>query len=209
MCGSRRLESPGRRKKSVIVKRSKSFKIAGIGGLAYLAFFALLLGMSSDVDFDFIRRVRAAQGYVELGMPREALEELGALPEASQNRIEAILMRMEILRFLKQWEECATMGQLALGRHGECGGLYLITAYAVRRSQGLERAKALLLSGESVLKEEAMFHFNIACYECQLGNLNCAKERLQRAFALDPKYRNVGKEDPDLTPLRDWLASET
>jgi tetratricopeptide (TPR) repeat protein len=164
--------------------------------------------MSSDVDFDFIRRVRAAQGYVELGMAREALEELGGLSEGSQNRIEAVLMRMEILRFLEQWEECATMGQVALEHYGQRGELYLITAYAVRRSQGLERARELLLSGEPVLANEAMFHFNIACYECQLGNLNGAKQRLQRAFALDPKYRKMGREDPDLTALWSWLTDE-
>ena len=51
-----------------------------------------------------------------------------------------------------------------------------------------------------------MFHFNIACYECQLGNLEAAKSRLERAFTLDAKYRRIGREDPDLRPLWDWLA---
>jgi tetratricopeptide (TPR) repeat protein len=162
--------------------------------------------MSSTDQFAFLRRVRAAQGYVDLGMPHEALREVDKAPADCQERLEIVLVRMEILRQLERWAEGAKLGQTALSHHADCAELYLIAAYAVRRHEGLEQAKAVLLSGEAILAKEAMFHFNIACYECQLGCLEAAKKRLERAFALDDKYRKVGREDPDLEPLWGWIA---
>jgi tetratricopeptide (TPR) repeat protein len=72
----------------------------------------------------------------------------------------------------------------------------------------LEEAREILLSGGQTLEREAMFHFNMGCYECQLGNLEEAKDWLRRAFSLDPKYRKVSREDPDLEPLRSWLVGK-
>ena len=47
----------------------------------------------------------------------------------------------------------------------------------------------------------AILHFNLACYEAQLGNLARAKAYLTRAVALDNKYRLLAVDDPDLSPL--------
>jgi len=35
------------------------------------------------------------------------------------------------------------------------------------------------------LKEKAIFHYNLACYSCVLGQIDTAREALQRSFALD------------------------
>jgi len=51
------------------------------------------------------------------------------------------------------------------------------------------------------LPEVAHFHYNLACYECQLGNLEAAKYRLQRAFELEPQFRVVALDDEDLKLL--------
>ena len=32
--------------------------------------------------------------------------------------------------------------------------------------------------------DEAILHYNLACYECQMGNLDESKTRLKRAFEL-------------------------
>jgi hypothetical protein len=149
--------------------------------------------------------VRAAQGYVELGMPQDASVELDEIPAELQQRLEVVLLRLETLRLLKRWDDGASFGRAAIVEHPSCGPLYLVTAYAIRRCHGIEEARALLISGEGVLADEAMFHFNVACYECQLGNLAGAKHRLLKAFELNPRYRQIGKEDPDLQPLHDWL----
>ena len=55
------------------------------------------------------------------------------------------------------------------------------------------------------LPDIAVFHYNLACYECQLGNLEAAKERLALAFRLEPGFRVAALEDRDLEPLWESL----
>jgi tetratricopeptide (TPR) repeat protein len=90
----------------------------------------------------------------------------------------------------------------------ELGDLYLATAYAARRFRSIDQAKAVLLAGEPLLKEQAIFHFKLACCECQLGNLDAAKERLTKAFKIDHAFKAVALDDRDLEPLWGSLAFE-
>lgn len=46
-----------------------------------------------------------------------------------------------------------------------------------------------------------IFHYNLACYLCQLGDLDWAKEPLSRAFTLDSSMRVMALDDEDLQPL--------
>jgi hypothetical protein len=48
--------------------------------------------------------------------------------------------------------------------------------------RGAAEAKAVLVAGEPFLENEAIFHCNLACYDCALGNLEDAKKGLARAF---------------------------
>jgi hypothetical protein len=45
--------------------------------------------------------------------------------------------------------------------------------------------------------------YNLACYECQLGRLELAKEWLEKAFKLGDakKMKLAALDDPDLEPL--------
>ena len=43
--------------------------------------------------------------------------------------------------------------------------------------------------------------YNLACYECVLGNLESAQAHLETSFALDKKFRSFAKTDPDLKLL--------
>jgi hypothetical protein len=47
----------------------------------------------------------------------------------------------------------------------------------------------------------------LACYECQLDDLETAKARLKQAFELEPGYRALALEDEDLRPLWDSLST--
>ena len=79
-------------------------------------------------------------------------------------------------------------------------------AYATRRAQSIEAAKCILLEAVERLPEEPILHYNLACYECQLGELEVAKARLAHAFELEPKCRLMALDDGDLAPLWDSLA---
>ena len=77
-------------------------------------------------------------------------------------------------------------------------------AYASRRAKSLKAAKAILLKAVERNPDPALFHFNLACYHCQLGELGEAKASPTRAFKRERRYRQVALEDPDLEPL--WAS---
>ncbi len=43
--------------------------------------------------------------------------------------------------------------------------------------------------------------YNLACYACVSGDLDVAKEKLKRAFELDPELKLTSLDDPDLDLL--------
>jgi len=55
---------------------------------------------------------------------------------------------------------------------------------------------------------EATMRYNLACYECQLGNLVEARKWLERAFTLDDSddFKRAALDDPDLDPL--WTEEQ-
>ena len=79
-------------------------------------------------------------------------------------------------------------------------------AYATRRAQSIEAAKVILLDAVDNHRKAAIIHYNLACYECQLGDLEAAKKYLDVAFRLDKKYRIRALDDEDLMAL--WLMLE-
>lgn len=156
---------------------------------------------SAQADFAFHRQLQAALGWLQLNAPEEAWGELEEIEPELRHREPVVVLRVEILQTLKRWEAGAALGRGALAPYPESKALYLVTAYCVRRSENIEAARTILLAGESVLKDEAALHFNLACYECQLGNLEIARQRLAWAFKLDMAYREIALDDDDLKPL--------
>lgn len=79
-------------------------------------------------------------------------------------------------------------------------------AYAIRRAESIQAAHGILKEALQRHPDEPAVHYNLGCYACQLGDLPAAKEHLKKAFRLEPKYRVMGLDDPDLQPL--WSQIE-
>jgi hypothetical protein len=79
-------------------------------------------------------------------------------------------------------------------------------AYATRRAECIDAAGAILLEAVERPPTVSIFHYNLACYECQLGQLEVAKARLAHAFKLDPAWRLAALDDTDLEPIWDSLG---
>jgi len=55
------------------------------------------------------------------------------------------------------------------------------------------------------LPKEAVIKYNLACYSCQEGDIQNAKNYLKRAFEIDLNWRIPAFEDKDLKPLWESL----
>ena len=76
-------------------------------------------------------------------------------------------------------------------------------SYVLHELKRTAEARDNLLRVVEKFPISATMRYNLACYECQLGRLERAKEWLEKAFALgDAKGMKLAAlDDPDLQPL--------
>jgi tetratricopeptide (TPR) repeat protein len=123
----------------------------------------------------------------------------------TRHRPQVILMKVMIYNNLERWEEAAIIGKGALRLYPDFGALYVATAHALRHYSGAAEAKAMIVEGEPLLENEAIFHYMLACYDSALGNLEDAKEGLERAFELNKSLRLKALDEPDLAAVWESL----
>ena len=148
------------------------------------------------------RILLAAQGYAELGMFDDGLAELGTLPEELQQEDDRIELRLAILMQAHRWNIALIVSRELYRSAPDKNIGYIHAAFCLHELGANEDARDLLLAGPEALHSEPTYHYNMACYECRLGNLDLARAHLDRSFQLDKKFRQFARTDPDLEPLR-------
>jgi Flp pilus assembly protein TadD len=76
-------------------------------------------------------------------------------------------------------------------------------AYATRRAESIDAARPTLHEAFALHSKEPIVAYNLACYECQRGDMELAKKYLEHALKLDKNYRIVALDDEDLKAL--WI----
>lgn len=102
----------------------------------------------------------------------------------------------------KRWEDAVDRARrlVAVSPQEEDGYVHL--AFCLHELGRTLEAKAALENGPLSLKSKPIYYYNLACYEAQLGHLERARHLLDAALHLEPSYRKIAEEDPDLRPLR-------
>ncbi|HEY1110725.1 MAG TPA: hypothetical protein VGE76_18885, partial [Opitutaceae bacterium] len=118
------------------------------------------------------------------------------------NEVEVLGVRLAIFQERQNWPALRDLARLVVARApGEAAG-WITWAYAVRRADSLADAEQILLAAEAQHPEEPTIQFNLGCYACQRGDLAAARRRVDRAIALEPRFAEAAKTDPDLAALR-------
>lgn len=136
-------------------------------------------------------------------MYEDALAELDALPLEVHHHPVAVEMRLVTLMQAKRWEEALQVGLELCRLRPDASSGFIHSAFCFHELGQTEEAKTTLLSGPASIRNEANFHYNLACYECVLGNVELARMHLEKSFTMDKQYREFAKTDPDLQKLRD------
>lgn len=145
--------------------------------------------------------LQAAIGYSELGMFIEANAEIENLSPEDKNRTEVLEVRLEIYREAKSWKIMEVVARELLRRMPEHPKTWVDVAFAVRRNESLNAARELLETAEAMFPEDALIQFNLGCYACQMGDIEEAKKRVEKATSLDRKFQMLALDDPDLEPM--------
>lgn len=149
-----------------------------------------------------IWRLRHAEGYLALGLKREASAELAGVPPGEDDALPVLAMRAAVYHELADWPRAAEASELLCERAPDDAGHWIQRAYAVRRARDIEAARGVLLRAMELHPSEPIIRFNLACYEAQLGRLEAARGHLAEACRMNPECAEMAKTDPDLEPLR-------
>jgi tetratricopeptide (TPR) repeat protein len=147
----------------------------------------------------------AAFGWMELGNPAEAKAELAKLSPGLAEHPDVLEVTWAIHAAAKDWTEALCTAERLIRLAPNEAASWLHFSYAMRRaaSGGLEAAWHALLPAAERFPTEVTIPYNLACYACQLEQLEEARRWLQRAVALSSKARIKGMAlaDSDLRPL--------
>ncbi len=154
-----------------------------------------------------LRLLREAEGYFELGMEEECLRTLSELLPQDQTRREVLALRLAVAMKNQSWSAAAEIAACLVERDPQDANWWIKFAYCVRRARSIDEAELILIRAAELHPDVAVIQYNLACYACQTGRLQEARERLIRARKMDRSVEKMAVEDDDLFALRDWITS--
>jgi Tfp pilus assembly protein PilF len=149
-----------------------------------------------------LKRLNAAMGYLNLGMPQDAWSELEDIQATDRARPEVLKVRVEVCRALKQWEMMAEVSNHLRKIEPDEVGHALDQAHATRRFKSEVEAAEILSTALRRYYDDALVRYNLACYRCVMGRVEEAREMLETACKKDESLRELAETDEDLVGLR-------
>ena len=147
----------------------------------------------------------AAIGWLGLGNVAEAGAELEKIAPLFQSHPDVLAVQFDIHAQAGRWDAAAEIAGTLTRLEPEEPGAWISLAYATRRKTGggIPQARAILIQAQRNFPREKIIAYNLACYDCQLGDLEAAKAWLDKACTLGDahKIKRMALEDPDLEPL--------
>jgi hypothetical protein len=153
----------------------------------------------------------AAEGWLGLDNVVEADKELKQITPAMRHHPEVLARWHELFAKMECWDKCEQIAEEIVELEPESPFGWIHRSYALHEQKLTGMARMKLLPALEVFPEEITIRYNLACYECVLGNISQAKTYICEAFNLahDQNCTDEWKQqmlaDEDLKPLwRIW-----
>lgn len=154
--------------------------------------------MGSVAGMAVTKILRAAAGWLELGLADEALEELGRLPAEAQVLRGPLEIKLAAQMERGQWNPASETARLLCLKAEDEPEFFLRAAYCLHETGDTLAARDQLLRGPKKLFEIPVFHYNLACYLWTLGDAERAREHLTKAVRMDRDFLDSARSDRDL-----------
>jgi predicted Zn-dependent protease len=155
--------------------------------------------------------VRAARGWLELGNHREAEAELTQVNPAHREHPEVLELRFQVVAGQKRFAECLEIARRQIEAEPTDHRGHMNVGNALF---WLDQAQAAHDEVAAVLERfptVSALPYNLACYAVRLGELDQARQWLDRSFAIGRKENIIAYAltDPDLKSLWAYLRKLT
>ena len=115
--------------------------------------------------------LRAAEGWLELGNYTEANEELEQITPLMRAHPHVLAMRYEIYSQAKRWDYAVEIASTLVQQLPDNALHWINRSFALHELKRTREARDLLLPAAAKFPDGDAIRYNLACYECQLGNL--------------------------------------
>jgi predicted Zn-dependent protease len=188
-----------------------------LGGSAEFYDFLLLLSVVCFLDMIEVpppskHYLSAALGWLELGNPSEAGEEIARVSPEYLDHPHVLDLRWQICAAGRRWKPALEVAHLLMQKAPDNASAWLHRAYALRRveGRGLAQAWDALLPAAERFPAEPIIPYNLACYAAQLGRVDEAWEWVQKAVkaaGTAEHIKTMALADADLELLWDRIRA--
>jgi predicted Zn-dependent protease len=156
-----------------------------------------------------IHHLNAARGWLELGNAAEAWVELGELLPRWHEHPEVLNLMWDLYADEGAWPKALAVARQMVNRYADDVSGWIHQSYALHEMKRTEEARDALSRAVGRFPREGIIPYNLACYECQLGQLSTAKRWLALAERIQGKdvLKKMALTDSDLKPLWDYVRT--
>lgn len=161
----------------------------------------------SDVQPPDSHFLNAAAGWLELGLPEDARHELERLSPEIRHHPEVLAVEWDLLARTRCWGQALEIASRLIDADRSRAAGWINRSYALHELQRTAEARESLLPALPLFPSVGVIPYNLACYACQLGDLDEARSWLRKAMELEGRETVVerARQDADLRPLRGEL----
>jgi tetratricopeptide (TPR) repeat protein len=145
---------------------------------------------------------REAEGYLELGMPQQALHALERLGDPAKYDAESLYLWGEVLRAMEQYADALKPLKRAAKAAPNDVRVRIAMGWCYKRTGRLDLAIDALEQALLVEPDLALLRYNLACYLSLAGQKRRSLRYLAQALTLDPTFRDLVETETDFDPLR-------
>jgi predicted Zn-dependent protease len=137
-----------------------------------------------ELASSFAITIRRAHGWLELGCPNEAIEQLSELPDVLHCSKEVLRLKCKILSGAKKWAEVSEMSQSAARYYPSDPTFVEDWAWAEHKQGRTLEAYSILLEASKNLNPTWRTAYYLACFAHALKQVQEAAQWLGHAFLL-------------------------
>ncbi len=162
----------------------------------------------SQLDFPDQHHLRAAHGWLDLGKPLEAEEELNQISKCNFSHPDVLEARWKIAVEGSEWHGALQIARNLIDVDPDRVSGWINQSYCLHELKQTQEAWERLLPAAGKFPKVSIIPYNLACYACQLGRLEQAQDWLDKALAAGGKsqIKAMALSDDDLKPL--WPVIE-
>ena len=147
--------------------------------------------------------VNAASGWLELGNPAEASAELAKVASTHAHHPVVLELGWRICAAEHNWPDALAAARRLVQVHPEDATGWIHQSYCLHEMRRTREAFDLLAAIVRKFPRISTIPYNLACYACQMGDLEQTRNWLARAIKIRGKtdIKRAALADPDLRPI--------